>query len=614
MKVISLVNQKGGVAKTTTSIALADGFARRGKKVLIIDFDPQAHLTTSFGLSDDAQCPQALRFLNILQNKPFGLHVINKNLSIITSEIGLEQANTILQTKIGRERFLAHAIKKLSANAFDYIIIDSNPSLSILTVNVLAASDYILIPFKPEFNSFKGVDLLLESVSDVKTMYPQIEILGFVVTMADKRRRSTAESIEVNYPIILDIWKRGEQHNNSNIVVIGKSGSGKSFFTNTLITNLYSDNVQIFVLDPENEYNILCENVGGKYVDVGNASVGRINPLHIFQTLSDDGIQSEPEVVYSAHLRFLEDFFKITMDGITSDSLEELNNNIVALYESRNIKPTTDVSGFSPKQFPTFDDLLAVINKEITKEKRNKDGVSRLANLERIMVYLEKFAKGGRYAQLWNGASTLESDENFIVFNFQSLFASKNYLVINAQMLLLLRYLEQKIINIREINRNNPDQNIHPIIVIDEGHSFINEKYPVALDFIHNEFKRIRKYNGSMMFLTQNFADILGNQNIVAQTSAIINNSQYSFIFGLNPADVIALEELYKSSGGINATERNAIATASRGDCFAVHSARERSLFRVEATETVRRLFMERGITFDAYQHEEVVDTDDTTE
>ncbi len=197
MKVISLVNQKGGVAKTTTSIALADGFARRGKKVLIIDFDPQAHLTTSFALSDDAQCPQALRFLNIVPGMECHLQVINKNLSIITSEIGLEQANTILQTKIGRERFLARAIKKLSASAFDYVIIDSNPSLSILTVNVLAASDYILIPFKPEFNSFKGVDLLLESVADVKTMYPQIEILGFVVTMADNRRRSTAESIEV---------------------------------------------------------------------------------------------------------------------------------------------------------------------------------------------------------------------------------------------------------------------------------------------------------------------------------------------------------------------------------------------------------------------------------
>ncbi len=197
MKVISLVNQKGGVAKTTTSIALADGLARRGKRVLIIDFDPQAHLTTSFALSDDAQCPQALRFLNIVPGAEFQLQVINKNLSIVTSEIGLEQANTILQTKIGRERFLARAIKKLSTSAFDYVIIDSNPSLSILTVNVLAASDYILIPFKPEFNSFKGVDLLLESVSDVKTMYPQIEILGFIVTMADKRRRSTAESIEI---------------------------------------------------------------------------------------------------------------------------------------------------------------------------------------------------------------------------------------------------------------------------------------------------------------------------------------------------------------------------------------------------------------------------------
>ena len=196
MTVISLINQKGGVAKTTTAMALGDGFARRGKKVLLIDFDPQGHLTTSYGLQEENPSrPQSLLFLGIGRGDRAIPAVISHNLSIITSDIGLERANTELTPKVGRERYLSRAIRGIS-ELYDYVIIDSNPSLSIITINVLTASDYVLIPFKPEFNSFKGIDLLLESINDVREIKPTINILGFIVTMADNRRLSTAEAIE----------------------------------------------------------------------------------------------------------------------------------------------------------------------------------------------------------------------------------------------------------------------------------------------------------------------------------------------------------------------------------------------------------------------------------
>ncbi|MCM1360126.1 MAG: hypothetical protein NC132_06540 [Corallococcus sp.] len=392
------------------------------------------------------------------------------------------------------------------------------------------------------------------------------------------------------YPIILDIWKRGEQYTNSNIVCIGKSGAGKSYFTSSLVTTLQSDNVYAYIFDPENEYNILCENMGGKFIDVGNAGEGRINPLQIYQILTDEGEQAAPEMVYSAHLRLLEDFFRITMQGIAQDSLEELNNLVGKVYAKKGILPTTDISALNADDFPVFDDLLQVVEEELAIEKQSM----RFDNLTRVKMYLKKFADGGRYAQLWNGASTLSSDERFCVFNFQSLFESKNTVVVNAQMLLFLRYLEQKIINIRELN-NNQGADIHPLVVIDEGYSFIDPSYPIALDFIRSWFKRIRKYNGAMMFLTQNLSDILGKAEIIDKTSAIINNSQYSFIFGLQPADIEALSNLYRLSGGINDTERNAIATAKCGDCFAVLSSRQRTTFHVETSDVVEALFKDRG-------------------
>lgn len=389
------------------------------------------------------------------------------------------------------------------------------------------------------------------------------------------------------YPVILDIWKRdNQQYINSNAMVLGKSGSGKSFFTKTLLSLIYSENARIYILDPENEYLTLCRNVGGRFIDVGNATEGRINPLHIYQILTDDGSPAEPEVVFAAHLQFLESFFRITLSGITSDSLEELNNIISKMYEQKGITEHTDCSTFTPEEYPVFDDLMTTVEREIEAESLP----SRRANLERVKTYIAKFAKGGRFSNLWNGPSTLTSDERMVVFNFQSLFGAKNNTVANAQMLVIMRYLDQQIINIRELNRSGRDQ-IHPFVAIDEGYNFIDPEQPVALDFVFLWYKRIRKYNGSIMFLTQNLSDILGNTAVVQKTTAIVNNTQYSFIFSLAPADLEILKNLYQSAGGINETESNQIANAGNGECFAICSARERTSFKVVASDVVYTIF-----------------------
>jgi len=388
------------------------------------------------------------------------------------------------------------------------------------------------------------------------------------------------------YPVVLDIWKRGAQYINSNIVVLGKSGSGKSFFAKTLISLVYSDNSKIFILDPENEYLHLCRNVGGRFIDVGNATEGRLNPLHIYQILTDDGNTASSEAVFSAHLRFLESFFAITLKGITSDALEELNNLLGKLYKKKGIDETTDCSKFAPEMFPTFDDLSELVEEEFESET----SPMRKDNLDRVRTYVAKFGSGGRFSNLWNGPSTLTTDERMIVFNFQSLFAAKNNTVANAQMLLVTRYLDQQIINIREQNRHL-DIPVHPFLVFDEGYMFVDEDNPIALDFIFLEYKRIRKYEGSIALLTQNLSDLVGNSAIVQKTTAIINNAQYSFIFSLAPGDLQILTDLYRNAGEINDVERNQIATAMNGQCFAISSISERTSFQVVASDAVYTLF-----------------------
>lgn len=186
MKVVSLVNQKGGVAKTTTAAALADYFARHGKKTLLIDFDPQGSLTTAFGLKDDTDKPQALKFLDV--DKAYGeadVQEIATNLHIISSDMGLETANLALVSKVGKDAYLRRAIDRITRKEkYDYVILDSNPTFSQLTMNVLYASDKVLIPFKPEFNSFKGIMQLMENIEAMKAMQPNLDVLGFVVTMS----------------------------------------------------------------------------------------------------------------------------------------------------------------------------------------------------------------------------------------------------------------------------------------------------------------------------------------------------------------------------------------------------------------------------------------------
>ena len=388
-------------------------------------------------------------------------------------------------------------------------------------------------------------------------------------------------------PVFIDFFRRDSERVNSNMVIVGKSGSGKSYATKSLLTNLAAEDAKIFILDPENEYTELAKNLHGQIINVGNAQYGRLNPFHIITALEDDEAgDTGPAGSYATHLQFLEEFFKQIMPDCEKDAMEYLNTLVDHMYLGKDITADTDLSRLSPEDYPIFDDLYD----EVLQEFQSSDNPFTRDLLRTLMNYVAKFSSGGRNANIWNGPSTVTTDENFTVFNFQSMLANRNQTIANAQMLLVLKYIDNEIIKNRDYNTKY-HANRKIVVVIDEAHVFIDAKFPIALDFMFQLAKRIRKYNGMQIVITQNIKDFVGSEELARKSTAIINACQYSFIFSLAPNDMQDLIKLYEKAGGINETEQEQIVQAPRGQAFVVMSPTSRSSFTIDTAPGITQMF-----------------------
>jgi chromosome partitioning protein len=194
-KIIVFANQKGGVGKTTSCVNIGAYLAISGQRVLLVDFDPQGNLSSSFGKSD--QTPSIYEVIS--GGAPLSAAVQpteTKNLFVVTSNINLTGANVELVGVDNREHFLREALS-VEASAWDYILIDCPPSLGILTVNGLAAAKYVMIPLQCEYFALEGLSQLLRTIQIVqKSINPELKIAGIFFTMYDSRTRLAREVVE----------------------------------------------------------------------------------------------------------------------------------------------------------------------------------------------------------------------------------------------------------------------------------------------------------------------------------------------------------------------------------------------------------------------------------
>lgn len=415
------------------------------------------------------------------------------------------------------------------------------------------------IPRMRQLEAWQSYDLSDKSLMGYNMYLPTVTLAStFFCTKNyhnDPEGWLLGEDSAYGLPTFFDIFHLSKDRTNHNMTVVGTSGSGKSFLLKLLMINEFARGTKLFLFDIENELQKLCERCGGEYIDLSSKSL--INPLQVRYVLSDNDDAS----ILSKHLGFLENFFITAFEHIDEKELVVLIDLVEQFYATRNITKQTTLQEFekmTPKDYPIFSDLYAFLL-EKQRDCKNTEQASILSNIE---VLLKRMTVG-QDNNLFNGVTTIDLNNQLIVFNLQELLFNSSKRLVNTQMLNLLTYISNEVVDNKKRNDKNQEMQ-KMLIILDEFHNYIDEDNPMLLKYFDQLNRRARKYRLGIIIASQQPNDFTSRTNILRHASAIFNNSQYQLTGMLKDTDVKSVEQLY-SNVPLTETQKSFLSMCSQG-------------------------------------------------
>lgn len=349
--------------------------------------------------------------------------------------------------------------------------------------------------------------------------------------------------------IVFNIWKKDYDRTNSNMVIVGSSGSGKSLATKHIIYNELP-RTKLLIIDPEAEYTYLAKNLKGKIIECGGSNSGyTLNPLQVRINKDDE----ENLNALAIHFQFLHTFFEILFPSLTDIEFSMLDKVLEELYLKFNITTNTDISKIENTEFPLLEDLYYLL------EDKNKEEYK--PEYEKLLSLIRPISIG-QASSLWNGYTDITVDTGLTVFN------TKNMQEFQIQ------YKRAQYYNIMsfawEIISKNKDE--FDCLIADECHVLVDQNIPQTLEYVRNISKRARKYNSSIIVITQSIEDFL-NEKIKLYGQSLLANSTYKLFFKMDGQDLRDVVKVFN----LSKKEEELIYNAKRGECLL--SAGNRKIF-----------------------------------
>ncbi len=343
--------------------------------------------------------------------------------------------------------------------------------------------------------------------------------------------------------VVVDTWRRGGDRTNSNFVIMGNSGVGKSTAIKHIILSEFMKGTKVLVVDPESEYKELCHNLNGDWINAVGGSAGMINPLQVRPSPRDDEREKEADRLYrdegygmndlALHMKNLEIFFNLYIPSITDMQRAVLKKCLIELYKNFGITWDTDILSLKPDDFPVFSDLYQLVQEKADKETDRQV----YANLALLLYDIAE----GADSFIWNGKSSIKTETGegngsgaIIVLDTNALQETSDHIKRTQYFNILTWCWEQ-------MSRNREER---VLLICDEAYLMIDQKVPQSLVYLRNVMKRARKYEGALAIISHSIVDFL-SESIKQYGQALLDIPCYKVLMGTDGKNLKETADLY---------------------------------------------------------------------